>query len=292
MTKITDIFKQKAQTFSIEIFPPKTPEGEKNLEGTLSDLAQLKPDFVSVTYGAGGGSRDTTLKIVRRVQEQHGLVALHHFTCVIHTRREIKAILDHLRELKVDNILALRGDPPKDRPDWTPGDENFRYSSELVRFIHESYDGFFSIGVAGFPEKHPLAPSREFDREILRAKIRAGAEYVITQLFFDNQEYFNYVKQLKSLGVNCRVIPGILPITNFEGAVRFCQGCGASIPENVRRIFEPLAEDRDATLKAGTEFAIRQCRELLDGGAPGVHLYTLNRTEPVRTILRSLQTTV
>jgi methylenetetrahydrofolate reductase (NADPH) len=288
MEKLIDIFNSEPRTFSIEIFPPKTEKGMASLQATLADLARLKPDFISVTYGAGGSSRDTTLEIVRLVQEKYKLLAMHHFTCVIHTKGEIKAILDELKAHDIRNILALRGDAPKDAPDWTPGPENFKYSSELVQFIRENYGDFFSIGVAGFPEGHPLASSLDLDAQILKKKVDAGGEFVMTQLFFDNELYFDYVKRLRALGVNARVIPGILPITNYENAVNFCKGCGATIPQRVHDIFQPIAGDKDKTLEVGTQFAIDQCRELLAGGAPGLHLYTLNKTEPVRTILRSL----
>ncbi len=288
MEKLTDIFNTEPRTFSIEIFPPKTEKGMESLCVTLEGLARLKPDFVSVTYGAGGSSRDTTLSIVRLVQEKYKLLAMHHFTCVVHTKTEIKAILDELKGLDIRNILALRGDAPKDRPDWTPGPENFKYSSELVEFIRENYGDFFSLGVAGFPEGHPLAKDREFDAEILKKKVDAGGEFVMTQLFFDNELYFDYVRRLRALGINARVIPGVLPITNYESAINFCKSCGASVPQKVHDIFKPIADDKEKTLETGTRFAIGQCRDLLDGGAPGLHLYTLNKIEPVRTILKSL----
>ncbi len=288
MEKITDILKSEPRTFSVEIFPPKTEKGMVSLEATLTELARLKPDFVSVTYGAGGSSRDTTLNVVRMVQEKYRLLAMHHFTCVIHSRSEIKSILDQLKAHDIRNILALRGDAPKENPGWMPGPENFKYASELVAFIRENYGDFFSVGVAGFPEGHPLAPDRTFDAEILRKKINAGGEFVMTQLFFDNEEYFAYVKRLRAIGVTARIIPGILPITNYESAVNFCKGCGASVPQKVHDIFKPIADDKEKTLEIGTRFAIGQCRDLLDNGAPGLHLYTLNKVEPVKSILKAL----
>ena len=258
------------------------------LQVTLGELARLKPDFVSVTYGAGGSSRDRTFDLVRLVQEKYRLIAMHHFTCVAHTRAEIRDVLDRLKAHDIRNILALRGDAPKDTPDWVPGPDNFRYSSELVKFIREHYGDFFSIGVAGFPEGHPLAAGPEADVAVLKAKMDAGGEFVMTQLFFDNALYFDYVRRLRAIGVNARVIPGILPITSYEAAINFCKGCGASIPQKVHDIFAPIAQDREKTLEAGIAFAVEQCRELLAGGAPGLHLYTLNKAEPVTKILRSL----
>ena len=289
MKKITDIFNSQPRTYSFEIFPPKTDQGYQNLLENLTEMAALKPNFISVTYGAGGGSRDKTLGIVCLIQERHGLTAMHHFTCVIHSKSEIKSILDQIKVLGIRNLLALRGDPPKENPGWTPGPENFQYSSELVEFIRKNYGDFFSIGVAGFPEGHVLAPSREFDADVMRKKIAAGGEFVITQLFFDNQLYFDYAKRLQALGLNMRVIPGILPVTNYEGAVNFCKGCGATVPKSVHDIFRPIADNKEKMLAAGTEFAIRQCRELLSGGAPGLHFYTLNKVEPVRSILKEIK---
>jgi methylenetetrahydrofolate reductase (NADPH) len=289
MKKLTDIFLTKKATFSFEIFPPRTEQGLVSLKQTLSELALVHPDFISVTYGAGGAGRDNTLGIVRLVQEKLGVVALHHFTCVVHSRHEIKDILDDLQDHNIRNILALRGDPPKDNPGWRPGPDNFRYASELVKFIRDNYEDFFSIGVAGFPEGHPLAPDRAFDADILKKKLEAGGEFVMTQLFFDNKDYFEYIGRFRGLELPPRVIPGILPITNYEGAVNFCRGCGASVPEKIHKIFGPIAHDKEKTLKAGTQLAIEQCRELLDRGAPGVHLYTLNKTEPVRTIMEALR---
>ncbi|MEI6437700.1 MAG: methylenetetrahydrofolate reductase [Candidatus Omnitrophota bacterium] len=288
MRKLTEIFENKSRTFSFEIFPPKTDKGLESLKASLVELARLPFDFVSVTYGAGGSSRDTTSALVRSVQKEFGLPAVHHFTCVLHTRAQVKAILDDLKASDIHNLLALRGDPPKDAPDWVAGPENFKYSSELVAFIRQHYGDHFAVGVAGFPEGHLLAPDRDFDAQILRKKIEAGGDFVMTQLFFDNALYFDYVKRLRALDVNARVIPGILPITNYEGAVNFCKGCGASVPQKVHDIFAPIAGDKDKTLAAGTQFAIDQCRELLAGGAPGIHFYTLNKVEPVRGILTAL----
>lgn len=288
MKKLTDIFKNKSRTFSFEIFPPKTEKGLESLDGALSDLAKLPFDFVSVTYGAGGSSRDTTSALVCSIQQKYHFPTMHHFTCVLHTRSQVRSILDHLKASDVRTLLALRGDPPRDNPHWMPGTENFKYSSELVAFIRAEYGDYFSIGVAGFPEKHPLAISPAFDAEVLKKKIDAGGDFVMTQLFFDNALYFDYVKRLRALGVTARIIPGVLPITNYEGAVNFCKGCGASVPKRVHDIFAPIADDKEKTLEAGTRFAVEQCRELLAGGAPGIHFYTLNKVEPVRTILQQL----
>jgi methylenetetrahydrofolate reductase (NADPH) len=288
MKKLTELFKSKPRTYSFEIYPPKSVEGYQSLLKTIEELAKLPFDFISVTYGAGGSSRDKTFDIVRLIQEKHRIPAVHHFTCVLHTRSETKKILDQLKSHDIPNILALRGDPPKEDPNWQPGEDNFKYSCELVKFIRDNYGDAFAIGVAGFPEGHPLAPSREFDTRILKKKIEAGGDFIMTQLFFDNREYFDYVKRVRALGVKVRIIPGILPITNYEGAVNFSKGCGASVPKKVHDLFRSIAQDKEKTLAVGTKFAIDQCRELLAGGAPGLHFYSLNKVEPVRTILKSI----
>ncbi|MBI3601345.1 MAG: methylenetetrahydrofolate reductase [NAD(P)H] [Candidatus Omnitrophica bacterium] len=276
-------------TISFELFPPKTPEGYVKLLGIIDQLAGLKPDFISCTYGAGGGSREKTLDVVEHIQNKHHIKAVAHLTCVLHTKDEIKTILEEIKRRGISNVLALRGDPPKDHPDWKPGPKNFRYSSELVAFIRQHFNSYFGIGVAGFPEGHMLAPNREVDAQHLKAKIDAGADYVITQLFFDNQDYFDYIARLKKLGVNKPVIPGILPITDYQALVRFCLLCGASIPVKVHEIFKPLADDPAKTLEAGIRFAVEQCRELLDQGAPGLHFYTLNKISPTDIILKEVR---
>jgi len=289
MQKITEIFKRKKLTYSFELFPPKTEEGYQKLLETIKQLAALNPDFISVTYGAGGGSRDKTFDIVEHIEAQHHTVGVAHLTCVIHSKKEIKNILADIKSRGIKNVLALRGDPPKDNPNWQPGPNNFNYSSELCAFIRKNFKDYFGIGVAGFPEGHILCKDRELDAQYLKIKIDNGADFVITQLFFDNQDYFQYVKRLRKLGVNVRVIPGIIPITDYQGLVRFCQICGATVTEEVKKIFEPLQNDKEATLKAGIEFAIRQCRELLNGGAPGLHFYTLNKISPTDVILKAVR---
>ncbi len=288
MKNIAEIFKQKRQTFSLELFPPKTEEGYTKLLETIKILAGLRPDFISVTYGAGGGSRDKTFDIVQQIQDQHGIIGVAHLTCVLHTKEEIKNILIDVKNRGIHNVLALRGDPPKENLDWQPSAHNFKYSSELCAFIRQNFDGYFGIGVAGFPEGHILCKDRDRDAQFLKIKIDSGADYVITQLFFDNKDYFEYVARLKKLGVTARVIPGIIPITDYQALVRFCSLCGATVTDKIKKIFEPLQADKEATLQAGIDFAVRQCRELLSGGAPGLHFYTLNKISPTDQILTAL----
>lgn len=289
MNKITDIFKNKQKTFSFEIFPPKTDKGMDHLQGVLDELTQSPFDFVSVTYGAGGSSRDTTTALVCQIQNKYAIPVIHHFTCVLHTKNQIKDILDQLKRHNIRSLLALRGDPPKDNLDWVAREENFKYSSELVAFIRQEYGDYFSIGVAGFPEGHPLAKNKDIDADVLKKKVDAGGDFVMTQLFFDNEFYFEYVKRLKERNITARVIPGILPITNYESVVNFCQNCKAVIPQRVHDIFSPIASDQQKTYQAGIQFAFEQCKELLEKGAKGIHFYTLNKTEPVKTIMNLLK---
>lgn len=289
MTKIKDIFQQKEKTYSFELFPPKTDKGFTNLLSTIARLCELNPDFISCTYGAGGGSREKTLEVVQHIQDKHGVTGLAHLTCVLHTKEDIRTILEEIRTRGIRNVLALRGDPPQDNPDWKPGKDSFRYSSELCAFIRQHFGQEFSIGVAGFPEGHLLCPDRDKDADYLKKKIDAGADFVITQLFFNNQDYFEYVARLRSRGVTNRIIPGILPITNYQSLVRFCGVCGATVSPEVHKIFKPLQNDPEATLKAGIDFAVRQCQGLLNGGAPGLHFYCLNKVSPTDHILTAVR---
>ncbi len=283
------MFSDNKPTISFELFPPKTEEGHQKLLATIDKLCELKPNFFSCTYGAGGGSREKTLDIVELIQKKHRVPAVAHLTCVLHTKDEIKTILQEMKKRGIHYVLALRGDPPKDNPGWTPGADNFKYSCELVAFIRQYFGDFFGIGVAGFPEGHVLAPSRDLDAQYLKSKIDAGADYVITQLFFNNQDYFDYVKRLRKLEILSRVIPGILPITDYSGLVRFCSLCGASIPREVHDIFKPIQNNPQKTLEAGIAFAIKQCQELLKNGAPGLHFYTLNKLHPMDVILKEVR---
>ncbi|VAW17393.1 5,10-methylenetetrahydrofolate reductase, partial [hydrothermal vent metagenome] len=215
MKNITDIFNLKEKTLSFELFPPKTDKGYQNLLKTIEGLCELNPDFISCTYGAGGGSRDKTFDIVELIQNQHNILSVAHLTCVLHTKEEIKNILTNIKSRNIKNILALRGDPPTDNPDWQPTENNFKYSSELCAFTREHFGNDFGIGVAGFPEGHVLCPDKNLDANYLKMKVDSGADFVITQLFFTNQDYFDYCARTKEEGVTVRIIPGILPITNY-----------------------------------------------------------------------------
>ncbi|MDP8211719.1 MAG: methylenetetrahydrofolate reductase [NAD(P)H] [Candidatus Zapsychrus exili] len=285
MNKITDIFKAKNKTLSFELFPPKTEEGLKNLNKTVEGLCELNPDFISCTYGAGGTERSKTLDIVELIQNKFNITGIAHLTCVLNTKEEIKTILEDIKSRNIKNILALRGDPSIENPNWQPTEDNFKYSSELCAFAKENFNDYFCIGVAGFPEGHILCKDKELDAKYLKNKIDSGADFVITQLFFDNNDYFKYVKRLRELEVKARILPGILPITNYQGLLKFSTLCGATITNEVKQIFEPIKNDKEATLEAGINFAARQCKDLLDNGADGLHFYTLNKLDPTKNIL-------
>jgi len=285
MKKLSEILNTKQKTFSLELFPPKTAEGYEKLLTTIGALAKLKPDFISCTYGAGGGSREKTLDIVEYIERTHHIPTLAHLTCTLNTKDQIMSILNDIKRRGIQNILALRGDPPTDDPAWQPTDENFRYAYELCAFIKKHFSKDFCIGVAGFPEGHILCPDKAQDALYLKMKIDAGASFVITQLFFDNDDYFKYVARLRTLGVTNPVLPGILPITDYHGAVRFCEKCGTKIPKKLHDIFTPIANDKEAVTKKGIEVCVEQCVALLTHGAPGIHFYPLNKVHPLDVIL-------
>jgi methylenetetrahydrofolate reductase (NADPH) len=282
--KITDILKEKERTYSFEFYPPKTEAGRKRLPDIARAFTELEPDWFAVTYGAGGTTREWTTDIVDDFQKRHDVPVMHHFTCVGHNQTEIQTLLDDLKRRNICNILALRGDPPVGVAEWTPSPGGFEYCYELIKLIR-SHGDFFSIGVAGFPEGHVNCPDKETDSRYLKIKLEAGGEFVITQLFYDNKDYFEYLERIRKTGVNARIIPGILPIPGYQNLLRFTGNCGASIPQRVHDIFKPLDGDDEASYRAGVEFAVAQCKEMLDGGAPGLHFFVLNKIEPTREIL-------
>lgn len=273
---------------SFEFFPPKTEEGDRNLlEKTVPALMQARPDYCSVTYGAGGSTREKTLMIVDRLQREHDLTALAHLTCVHHTREEVRALLEKIRALGCRNILALRGDPPGGgifQP--TPG--GFEFSSQLVQFIRAAGD--FSTGVAGFPEGHlACKEGKQADWQHLKAKVDAGADFVITQLFFDNADFFEFRDYLTGkLGVRVPIVPGVISILNAAQTIKFTQLCGATIPPGLRTKLESLGNDETAALEFGIEYASQQCQELLRAGVPGLHFYTLNKSHSTLKVLKNL----
>ncbi|MGB2705538.1 MAG: methylenetetrahydrofolate reductase [NAD(P)H] [Candidatus Omnitrophota bacterium] len=285
--KIIDILKEKDRTYSFEFFPPKTEKGRAKLPGVAEAFKELGADWFSVTYGAGGSTREATMEIVDELQKKFDVPVMHHFTCVGHSQEELKNILGKMKERNIRNILALRGDPPEGQDFWTPAEDGLEYCYQLIELI-KTHGDFFSIGVAGFPEGHVDCPDKETDTKYLKIKIDSGGEFVITQLFFDNKDYFEYLERTKKAGINVRILPGIIPITNYQTLLKFCKTCGATIPQKVHDIFKPLDGAAEATYKAGVEFAVKQCNELLEGGSPGLHFYSLNKVEPTKEVLSKI----
>ena len=292
MRFIRDIYAAKRPAsrpvISFEFFPPKTDEGERNLfEKSIPALLQAKPDYCSVTYGAGGSTRDKTLMIVDRIQREHRLTALAHLTCVNHTREEVGALLGKIRALGCKNILALRGDPPGGG-EFQPTPGGFEFSSQLVQFIREAGD--FSTGVAGFPEGHPACKAgKHADWGHLKTKVDAGADFVLTQLFFDNADFFEFRDYVAGkLGVRVPIVPGVISILNAAQTIKFTQLCGAKIPPALRTKLDALGNDEAAAIEFGIEYATRQCEELLRAGVPGLHFYTLNKPRSTVQVLKNL----
>jgi methylenetetrahydrofolate reductase (NADPH) len=274
---------------SFEFFPPKTPEGDRNLlEKTIPALLKTNPDYCSVTYGAGGSTRDKTLMIVDRIQRQHGLTAVAHLTCVCATREQIADLLGQIRGLGVRNILALRGDPPGGG-EFTPTPGGFEYSSDLVRFIRQQHNGL-SVGVAAFPEGHiACKEGKHTDWRHLKQKIQAGADFAITQLFFDNSDYYEFRDHMsREHEVTIPLVPGIVPILSGSQIKRFTALCGARIPAPLAAQLDKLGEDDAAVTEFGIEYATKQCWELLRNGAPGIHFYTLNKAHSTVAVLHNL----
>jgi methylenetetrahydrofolate reductase (NADPH) len=276
--------------FSFEFFPPKTDEGERNLGRALAELSRMDPTFVSVTYGAGGTTeqRRKTVDIVASIKQTHGLEAMAHFTCVGATVAELRETLDLMRDAGIENVLALRGDPPRGQSEWTATEGGLEYSRELIELIRSEYD--FAIGAACFPEIHIHAESAESDLRYAKAKVDAGARFLITQLFFDNAVYWDWVAKARDIGIDVPIVPGIMPITNFEQIKRFTTMCGASIPDGLLRELGLRADDPGAVTDFGVAYATLQCADLLAKGAPGIHFYTLNRSPATRAILSALRT--
>lgn len=276
--------------FSFEFFPPRTPEGEAQLFRTLHDLKPLEPGFVSVTYGAGGSTRAKTAEWVGRIQGEVGLTALAHLTCAGSSQEELEDILLHLQQQGAQNILALRGDPPRGAAQFEAKSGGFRYASELVAFIQQRFGDSFSLGGAAYPEGHPESPSLEADLQSLKQKVEAGLDFVITQLFFNNALYFGFVERARKIGIEVPIVPGLMPITNLGQIRRFMDMCGASLPGPLLSRLEKAGDDPQAVLQIGVEHTTRQAQELLESGVPGIHFYTLNKSPATRQIMQNLVT--
>jgi methylenetetrahydrofolate reductase (NADH) len=276
-------------SFSFEFFPPRTDEGERNLGRALAELSRMDPTFVSVTYGAGGSpvQKRKTVEIVASIKSVHGLEAMAHFTCVGATTEELRETLDLMRDAGVENVLALRGDPPQGQTQWTKTEGGLEYSRELIELIRDGYD--FSIGAACFPEVHIHAESAESDLRYAKEKVDAGARFLITQLFFDNASYWDFVARARDIGIDVPIVPGIMPITNADQIRRFTSMCGATIPDNLMRELGLRADQPGAVTDFGVAYATLQCADLLAKGAPGIHFYTLNKSHATRAILSALR---
>jgi methylenetetrahydrofolate reductase (NADPH) len=285
--KITEMLEKNRPIFSLEFFPPKTQGEMTQLFQTLREVKTLKPGFISVTYGAGGGTRHSTLEIVKHAKREIGLESMAHLTCVGHSRNEIQRILDELVGSGIENVVALRGDPPKGEARFVPNPDGFAYASELAAFIRRSYP--LCIAVAGYPEGHIESPNKETDWSYLQRKVEAGGDFIITQLFFDNRHFYDFEKRMREKGVNVPIIPGIMPITNYGQILRFTRICGATIPERLMRDLERIQGEPEAVHRYGVAHATEQCLDLLAYGVPGIHFYTLNKSRATQDIIGRLR---
>jgi methylenetetrahydrofolate reductase (NADPH) len=284
--RIVNSFQSQKPIFSFEFFPPKDPQEVDTLIGTVRELSTLQPSFVSVTYGAGGHTRHLTVELVSRIKNEIGVEAMAHLTCVGHTSGEIAEILDRLESAGIENVLALRGDPPRGQREFVRTEGGFGYADELVHFIRSRYD--FCVGGAGYPEGHVESTDLEADLRNLKAKVEAGLDFVITQLFFEAGVYFKFVERARAAGINAPILPGIMPVTNVKSLERFTSMCGASIPESLRERLQSIRDDTQAVQDVGVEWATELARNLLAGGAPGIHFYTLNKSRSTVRVFQNL----
>ena len=286
--RIAEFYAEGRPVFSFEFFPPKTDQGATNLMRTAADLKEkVEPDFISVTYGAGGSTRDRTHEIVTRIQGEIGVTGLAHLTCVGSTAEDLGGVVGELEKAGVQNVLALRGDPPAGAERFESTDGGFDYASDLIAYLQANHD--VCIGGACYPEGHPEATSTDADLAFAKLKQESGADFLTTQLFFDCGVYFDFVERARAAGVTVPIVPGIMPVTNVAQIERFTKMCGASIPEALLERLRPVQDEPGLVMATGIEFAITQCRELLERGAPGIHFYTLNKSHATRSILAALR---
>jgi methylenetetrahydrofolate reductase (NADH) len=286
--RIDEILASKGEpVFSFEFFPPRTPEGHEGLREALGTLRELAPDYVSVTYGAGGATRDGTVEISSRLRNELGLETMTHLSCVGETVEGLETMLRRIEGAGIENLLALRGDPPRGESEFKPPEGGLRSAAELAAFASARSE--LAIGSSCFPEVHPEAPSLEADLAYLKTKVEAGAGFLITQLFFDNRVFFDWLGEARRAGIDVPIIPGVMPITSYEQIRRFCTICEATIPEPLAEAMEALGGDVRAEQELGIAYAARQCEELLVAGAPGIHFYTINKAPATRAILGALR---
>jgi methylenetetrahydrofolate reductase (NADPH) len=287
--KLRDIYAQDGLTFSIEFFPPKTEGGVARLFEEIEALTKLEPDFCSVTYGAGGSTQDASLGIVKRIKREFGVDIMVHLTIVNQPRSQVMRVVEDMWASDLHNLIALAGDPPGGpAAPWEPHLHGFDRSEHLVRAARDFEQGWFSIAVAGFPETHPRAASRESDIAYLKQKVDAGADVIITQLFFDNEDYYRYVEDCRNAGIEVPIVPGMLPILSSGQCRRFTSLCGSKIPPRLDALLTKFEDDDEAALQMGIEYCTEQCRGLLDYGVPGLHFYALNRSRSVAAIHENL----
>lgn len=284
--KLRDLYARPGLTLSFELFPPKTDKAERQLFQEISVLKTLHPAFCSVTYGAGGSTRDKTVELVDRIHRECGLEVMCHLTVVGQSKEEVRSVLKNLQAKGIENLIALGGDPPQGVVDWSPHPDGFHHSVDLVR--EAASFGWFSIAVAGFPEVHPRAPSPDFDLRYLKEKVDAGADVVITQLFFDNEDYYRYVEEARRLGIKVPIVPGILPVLSVPQVRRFTELCGAKIPPQLEKMLARVEDDDKGATRLGIDYATRQCEELIRFGVPGIHFYSLNKSHSVKAIFKNL----
>jgi methylenetetrahydrofolate reductase (NADPH) len=284
-SSIKSIFEEKKKLFSVEFFPPKDEAGGQRMLETASLIQPHRPDFVSITYGAGGGTRATTMRYAKILREEHGFEVMPHLTCVGHTRDELLEILEDFAQAGFGNVMALRGDPPKGETKFQTVPGGLSYGSDLVSLIRENFPDF-GIGVGGYPEKHPEAPNNQIDLANLKTKVEAGADFITTQLFFDNQVYFDFVKQCEATGITIPILPGLLPVLSLGQVRRFCAMCEARLPTRLEKSLEAAEQENQPAV--GTQWAGEQVKGLLKGGSPGFHLYALNKSASTLAILEGI----
>lgn len=287
MLDIHELFSRGKPVFSFEFFLPKAPEDIDGFLKGVADLRRLDPAFVTLTYGAGGSARERTIETAGRLRRELSIETACHLTCIGHTRAEISAILDRVSALGIRHLVALRGDTPKDGSAAPASQRELPYARDLVELVKRR--GGFQMAVAGYPETHPEALSPEADLRNLAAKVEAGGDWVITQLFFDNRDYFSFVERARALGISARIVPGLMPVTGYGQLKRFTQLCGAKIPPEMTERLEGIQDDPEAVIRFGVDWALRQARGLLAGGAPGIHFYTLNKSRSTAEILEGLR---
>lgn len=286
MKSIRQIFSQK-KVFSFEIFPPKNSDAEIQLFKNLEILKNLAPDFISVTMGAMGSNQRNTFDIVQRIQDDYGVTGVAHLTCIGSNRKLMKAVLKDLQSKNISHLLCLRGDQPKDESYQKPQD-GFSYANELIDFVRQECSEHFTLGAAAYPESHIESPSKQADLIYLKQKVDAGADFLITQLFFNNDEYFSFVDRARKIGIKVPILPGIMPVTNFAQLKTFTQMCGSKIPDKMYQDLSKIKESPNQVRRYGVEYAIEQCQNLIERGAPGLHFYILNQTSSIQKIYEAL----